>query len=295
MNFHRAKAAIYVPDQVSPKEAAARITHLGVGAHPDDLEIMAYHGIWSCYKQTDKWFGGVTCTSGAGSLRAGPYGEYRVDDVVALRRSEQEQAAERGQYGIMIHLDYPSSEVKAPDSVRLEEDLRLVLEATRPRVVYTHNLADKHQTHVGVSLAVLNVLRALPAERQPDVVYGCEAWRDLDWMPDEEKVVLDVSGYDQLANELLSVYQSQITSGKRYDRAVVGRRRANATFHQPYEIDRTSSLIFAMDLTPLIWQDGPDILEYVDGIIERFRQDVRQNLKEGMGSIGPDHEDHRTR
>lgn len=283
MKLHQPDASIFVPDQCPVEEAAERITHLGIGAHQDDLEVMAYHGIWSCYKQTDKWFGGVTCTNGAGSLRAGPYGEYRVDDVVVLRRSEQEQAAERGQYGIMIQLDHPSSEVKAPESVRLEEDLRTVLDATRPKVVYTHNPADKHDTHVGVCLAVLNVLRALPVDRQPDVVYGCEAWRDLDWMPDDEKVVLDVSGYEQLANELLSVYQSQITSGKRYDRAVIGRRRAHATFLQTHEIDRATSLIFAMDLTPLIWHDGPDILEYVDEIIQRFRRDVRQKLKEGMG------------
>jgi LmbE family N-acetylglucosaminyl deacetylase len=54
-------------------EALARITHLGIGAHQDDLEFMAFHGILACFRmRDDRWFGGVTCTNGAGSSRTGP-------------------------------------------------------------------------------------------------------------------------------------------------------------------------------------------------------------------------------
>ena len=50
-------------------EALARVTHLGIGAHQDDLEFMAFHGILQCFHSETDWFGGVTCTNGSGSAR----------------------------------------------------------------------------------------------------------------------------------------------------------------------------------------------------------------------------------
>ena len=32
---------LYIPDQISAPEAQARTSHLGIGAHQDDLEFMA--------------------------------------------------------------------------------------------------------------------------------------------------------------------------------------------------------------------------------------------------------------
>jgi len=62
---------LYIPDNSS--NALARTTHLGVGAHQDDLEFMAMHGILECYDKDELWFGGVTCTNGAGSARTGEF------------------------------------------------------------------------------------------------------------------------------------------------------------------------------------------------------------------------------
>ena len=59
--------------------------------------------------------------------------------------------------------------------------------------MYTHNLADKHETHVAVALRTIAAIRGLPEEERPARLLGCEVWRDLDWMLDEEKVVLDLS------------------------------------------------------------------------------------------------------
>jgi hypothetical protein len=54
-----------------PGSPAAARTHLGIGAHQDDLEFMAFHGILALTTVTDRWFGGVTITDGRGSSRAG--------------------------------------------------------------------------------------------------------------------------------------------------------------------------------------------------------------------------------
>ncbi len=278
-------AEIFVPDGTAETEALRRITHLGIGAHQDDLEFMALHGILACHGREDRWFGGVTCTDGGGSARVGPFADYTDDQMKTVRQQEQNRAAELGGYGAMIQLGYPSATIRDPASDALQRDLTALLEQMTPHTVYTHNPADKHATHVAVTVNVIRVLRSLPPARRPRAVYGCETWRDLDWMDDREKVLLDVSGNERLAAELSAVFQSQIAGGKRYDRAVEGRRRANATFFDSYAADQATHLWFAMDLTPLIGDDTGDetLLAYVEQRLDGFCRDVRGKLKRQLG------------
>lgn len=283
MNLHQPNARIFIPDGIEPKDALARITHLGVGAHQDDLEFMAFHGIHACYHSATDWFGGVTCTNGSGSSRTGNYEKYSDEQMMGVRCDEQEQAATVGRYGAMIQLDYPSKIAKDPRDPQLKEDLLAILNATQPHVVYTHNPADKHDTHIAVTVALLQAIRDLPAAQRPQAVHGCEVWRNLDWMIDSEKVVHDVSGHENLAAALNGIFDSQIAGGKRYDLAVMGRRRANATFFESHGVDESDSLAFAMDLTPLVRDDSLDVIDYVTGFIDRFRADVVAKLSHRLG------------
>lgn len=283
MQLHQPSARVFIPDGTPVDAALSRITHLGVGAHQDDLEFMAFHGISACFHSAAEWFGGVTCTNGGGSSRVGAYASFTDDDMMAIRRKEQEQAAIVGRYGAMIQLDHPSKIVKNPADTWLKEDLLAILTATKPRVVYTHNPADKHDTHIAVVVALIQALRELPAADRPTAVYGCEVWRNLDWMGDAEKVVHDVSGHENLAAALNGIFDSQIAGGKRYDLAVMGRRRANATFFESHGVDQSDSLAFAMDLTPLVQNDALDLVDYVTGFIDRFRADVTAKLRTRLG------------
>jgi len=285
MKLHQPSAQIFVPDGKPVADALRRITHLGIGAHQDDLEFMAFHGILECFASETKWFGGVTCADGAGSSRAGKYKNYSDGQMMAVRRTEQNQAATIGQYGVMIHLDYPSSAVKSAADPSLKNDLKEIFAATRPEIVYTHNPADKHDTHIGVVIAALSALRELPRDQRPKKVVGCEVWRDLDWLPDAEKVLMDVGGHDDLAAALNGVFDSQIAGGKRYDLATLGRRTANATFFEPHAADKSNQMIFGMDLTPLVADETKDIVEFVCGFIERFRDDVKTKLRRRLEKI----------
>ena len=283
MKFHLPSADIFIPDGKPVADAFARITHLGIGAHQDDLEFMAVHGILQCFHHDTEWFGGVTCTNGSGSARTGSYADFTDAEMMAVRSEEQRQAAIVGRYAAMVQLDYPSGIAKDPSDPRLREDLRAILAAAQPRVVYTHNPADKHDTHVAVVVPVIQAIRDLPRDKRPQAVHGCEVWRDLDWLGDAEKIVHDVSGNDSLAAALNGIFNSQIAGGKRYDLAVMGRRRANATFFQSHGVDSSDALAFAMDLTPLAHDDSLDIVEYVTGAIDRFRADVVAKLRSRIG------------
>lgn len=274
MKLNNLTADIFVPDHQPLPEALRRTTHLAVGAHQDDLEFMAIHGIQECFRQPTLWFTGVTCTNGAGSPRSGLYKDCSDAEMQKIRQREQRQAAVVGEYAAMLQLDYPSSALKDPKNPQVVDDLVQILTLTKPEVVYTHNPADKHPTHVAVFAAVLRALRHLPAEERTMRVYGCEIWRDLDWLPDAEKVILDVSGRTNLAAALSGVFDSQITGGKRYDLAVHGRRQANATFLGSHSVDQAELLTFAMDLTPLIKDPSLNPVDFVAGCLDRFRSEV---------------------
>ncbi|MBJ06043.1 MAG: PIG-L family deacetylase [Verrucomicrobiaceae bacterium] len=278
MNLTNPSATSCVPDGQLLKNALPRTTHLGIGAHQDDLEFMAFHGIEACYRQETQWFTGVTCTNGSGSSRTGPYEDYSDDEMCKVRQHEQEQAAVVGEFSAMIQLDYSSRDIKGPANASLVEDLVVILKATQPGIIYTHNLADKHTTHVAVTAAVLKAVRSLPPEDRPLKMLGCEVWRGLDWLLDEDKTILDVSRRPNLGAALGGIFDSQIAGGKRYDLAVQGRRLANATFFDSHSADAAEQLWFAMDLSPLVHDPELDPVSFTTSFIQRFEQDVRQAL-----------------
>ena len=151
---------------------------------------MAYHGVAECFGRKDKWFTGVVVTNGAGSPRSGIYGDFTDEEMQQVRVLEQRKAAYVGEYACQIQLAFTSAEVKNPKETAVVEDLAKILLAANPEYVYLHNPADKHDTHVGVTMRTIAALRAVRDRVKPKKVYGCEVWRDLDWMLDEDKQVL---------------------------------------------------------------------------------------------------------
>ncbi|MDJ0952119.1 MAG: PIG-L family deacetylase [Acidimicrobiia bacterium] len=277
MDFRNPGAQVYVPDGATPSVAVSRTTHLAIGAHQDDIPIMAYDGILQCFGRDDRWFLGVTVTDGSGSPRAELYADYTDEQMRTVRAVEENKAAFVGEYSAAIQLDYPSAEAKKPSDGLVRELANLVA-AAAPEVVYTHNLADKHDTHVGVALRTLAAIRSLPGSARPEKLYGCEVWRDLDWMNDEDKVVFDVSVHGNLAAALIGVYDSQIAGGKRYDLATEGRRLAHATYSASHAVDSAQALIYGMDLTPLLNDDEADVSDHVAGHIRRMQEEISDRI-----------------
>jgi LmbE family N-acetylglucosaminyl deacetylase len=279
MELHNPNSDIFIPDGAAFDVALARTTHMSVSAHQDDIEIMAYHGISECFGRTDRWFTGVVVTNGAGSPRNGIYSEYSDEEMQKIRIIEQRKAAYVGDYSCQLQLGYPSAAAKDQENAALREELIAVFAAARPEVVYLHNLADKHDTHIGTALHCIAALRALPYAHRPKKVYGCEVWRDLDWMPDAHKQALPVFERPNIAAALVGVFDSQVSGGKRYDLATAGRRLANATYASSHATDVESALTFAMDLTPLVTDLTLTPADYVLRFIDEFRVDVAGRLK----------------
>ncbi len=84
-----------MPDGAPPAQALARTTHLCVGAHQDDIEIMAQAGIAECFEAEGKFFTGVVATDGAGSPRAGPFAACSDAEMQVVRRDRAARARRR--------------------------------------------------------------------------------------------------------------------------------------------------------------------------------------------------------
>jgi LmbE family N-acetylglucosaminyl deacetylase len=250
-----------------------KITDICIAAHHDDIEIMAYAPISACYSSDKKNFAGVVVTDGGGSPRSGRYENFSDEEMKAIRVIEQKNAASIGRYAEIIFLSHKSADVKNSKNREVVEDIKKIILNHAPKNLYTHNLADKHDTHVAVAMHVIRALRELPFEVRPEKIISMEVWRSLDWLCDEDKIVCDTSAYPNISTALLSVFDSQISGGKRYDLAAQGRRVANATFFASHDTDRLTSASFGLDITALVNSDASPT-DFIATYINKFKEDV---------------------
>lgn len=271
-------ADVHVPDGGPLGPALGRTTDLGVGAHPDDLELFALAPIGACAVDGGRWFTGITCTDGAGGARVGRFAGMDDASWVACRREEQRRAADVGGYAAMIQLGMPSPRLRtAAGFAELVDELARWLAAAGPAAVYTHDPTDPHPTHAAVSQATVAAVRRLEPSRRPARLLGCEGWRSLDWLPEQDRVRLDAGAHSELGERLIGVFESQLAA-KRYDLAEAGRRRSNAVRRDPRAVDAASAVTLAMDLTPLILDDALDPVDFALAAIDRFRAEVEAGV-----------------
>lgn len=248
-------------------------THLVFAAHQDDVEIMCGDGIVQCYDDEKKGLVAVIVGNGSGSPRSGKYANFTNEQMVRQRRTEQIRAAKIGRYAALIFLNYPSAEINSENSC-LIADIQEIAKEFLPGTIYTHNPADKHNTHINVLKSVLSALRAITAEYRPQSFLGCECWRDLDWLNDEDKVIFDLSGHKRLLRRLIAAHKSQIRGGKRYDLAIQGRRLANATFSRSHAVNTAELVSFGIDLSPLLSDPGVSLRQFTENKIDAFKRQL---------------------
>jgi len=252
------------------------VTHIVVAAHPDDVEIMCGAGIASCYKKENQGLLAVIVSDGGGSPRSGEFENYTYEEMVKQRRIEQINAAKKGDFTALIMLSHTSADINQRKK-EIADEIKEIIESFSPKIVYTHNPADKHRTHVSVFLLTLEAVRN--AETKIEKFYGCECWRGLDWLTGEDKIIFDLTGYDELLTELLNEHVSQVQGGKRYDLAAEGRRKANATFLESHSTDKPESCSYAMDLMPLAEDKSLAPEDFIAQKIDNLKADILSLIK----------------
>lgn len=274
MNYSLPESQIYFDEGQFKdlQESLQKSTHLGVGAHPDDLEVMAHHGIIECLNSETKHFFGVTCTTGSGSHKSGPFADMSDEEFVGQRVSEQMKSAKLGKMAGCLLLGFESAEIKSSLNQKMVDQLSEILEFGQPEIIYTHNPFDKHKTHVGVTLHLVKALQKI--NFKPKHFFGCEVWRGLDWVEDGQKKILEIKD-SELVKSLVGCHHSQLVD-KDYGEATIGRMKSNATFFDSSKGDDVKLQLFAIDLLPLL--NGLDIQTFTNQYLDGFSRDVRKNL-----------------
>ena len=249
MQLNGKSAVIFIPDGLEEEAAWSRTTHMGIGAHPDDLEFMAWSGIISGLAPKNR-FAGVTLTDGGGSSRIGPYANTDDASMRRIRLEEEKKAAFLGEYSALAVLGYTSAQVRRDQRDLVKEDIKVLIKAARPQVIYTHNLADRG-----------------------------EVWRSLDWLASDKRCSFDVSSKANLNMSLMGLYDSQIEGGKNYHEATLGRKRANATYADAYAADKSRLLELFMNLHPLLENPQLSPLDYLAYQIDAFKTEALNSLK----------------
>lgn len=281
----RLEAEIFVPDGSPLEVALARTTHLGVGAHPDDLEILAASAIVECHTASDRFFTGIVVADGAGGPRRPEHAALSEQAMIEIRREEQRRAAALGRYSAVVMLGHPSAVVKDAKARAVVDDLAALVRVTSPHELLTHALTDRHDTHVAVALRVIEACRALAASERPPRIFGAEVWRDLDWLTGGDRVELSADAAEALQSALLAVFESQNDGTRRYDLGTLGRRRAQATFSESHKNAQRERVVLAMDLAPLV-SGSLSPLALVSAAIAHFQADVNARLMRVGDSVG---------
>lgn len=273
ITFHNNGSKVFVNKNADFDSATQSTTHLCVAAHEDDVEIMAYGGVLNCYQNPDFRFCGVCVTNGEGSPRCGKYADYSNAQMRAARAKEQLKASQIGDYSVQFLLDYSSAEVCRSNPFVIEDLCKIIL-ATKPQIIYTHNIADRHPTHVAVALKTIAAIKA--ANFHPQKLYGCEVWRNLDWLCDC-KVQQSTAGNDKLEKQLIEVFKTQIAGGKSYGKASIARRRVNATFAESHGVDRYTACENYIDLTSIVNEDV-SVKDFISARLSNFTDSVLSQI-----------------
>lgn len=258
------------------------VKYLTICAHQDDNEIMAIDGIMKGYRSRRYSFACVVTADGGGSARTGKFANYTDEMMKAARLEEQKAAAEIGRYHSLYMLNYSSKDIKDPNNEDLVNDYIEIIKELRPQVIYTHSVLDKHPTHIGVAIKVINALRMLGEEYQPKVLYGCEVWRDLDWVSDNKKVAFDVSSNLRLQKQLLNVFESQIEGGKSYTNATIGRRYNNATYAQSHSVDNAKLVAYAIKMNKLLKDPELPIKKFALSFVDDLYTEINDAMDKGL-------------
>lgn len=270
------KGIIYYPK--NRKEG--KVKYLCICAHQDDNEIMAVDGILKGYYSRKYSFALVVTADGGGSARTGEFKDYTDEMMKKVRIEEQKEASEIGRYHSLYLLNYTSKEIKQKDNEQIVQEYIKIIKELKPEVIYTHSILDKHPTHIGVVLKVIEALRRLPKKEQPKLFYGCEVWRGLDWINDERKVGFDVSRNERLQKRILDVFRSQIAGGKAYTKASIGRRYANATYYRSHNVDTYKMVSYGIDLKPLLDNPNQSIREFALFFVEDLKEEIGSLIQE---------------
>jgi glucosamine-6-phosphate deaminase len=254
--------------------ALAKTTHVGVGAHQDDIEIMAGPML---LKNKDHWMN-IIVTDGAASksILNGMATELTPKQLTDMRQREQREAA-RETGTPVIQLKYPSAAVNGHmgEGKRQEAAFALgTLFSAMPKTeeVFGHNPIDKHATHLAVLAVQTAALRAAQHKNLKNV-YAMEVWGGLTGIPEAQLSMFVVEDGRDLAaiNTLIGKYQSQIQGqGRDYAATTTARMVGHGGYvSNPHLNNPPEGMVIGLNITDFTKGESNDMGALAKELLER--------------------------
>lgn len=247
---------------------------LAIGAHHDDIEVMAMDGILKAYGSKKYSFYACVLSDGVNCVKSGKYAELTDKEMIETRNQEQTRASQIGEYADLKMLKYSQEDIENDEKGKIVKEIRQMILDIKPDIVYTHNIFDKSPMHKMTCKRVIEAILGLEEEDRPRLVYGCEIFRSLDWLPDKYKVVFDLSENKELQSRLIGVYDTRAEQARNYNKAIVGRKIAHAIFGtQNTDIEEEKLIWYGINLTPVIAKNI-DLKDYCTRILSDYNKEM---------------------
>ncbi len=250
---------------------------LAIASHHDDIELMAMDGVLKAYGSKKYAFYACVVGDASNCNKIGKYADCSDKELMETRNQEQARASQIGEYEDLILLKKSQSDIEDLDNTTIVKELQKIILDINPDVVYTHNIFDRNLSHVRLALKVIEAILALPEESRPRLLYGCEIFRSLDWLPERYRVNFDISDNKEIQSRLIGVYDTMAEHSQNFAKAVVGRKLSNATFLGDKMGEEDKMLWFGLNLTPVI-SKGIPLKDYVIKILNDYNKEMLDNI-----------------
>lgn len=271
------KGNVYFPK----KGKTGPVKYVCICANPSDCEIMAIDGIQRGYRAKKYTFAAVITTDGADCEGFGKQKKYSPKKIALMRAAEQKKAANIGRYNSVYFMNYKAEDARNQDDEDIVNEYVEIIKELKPRIIYTHSILDRDPTHVAVAVKVINALRQLKKAQMPAQLYGCEEWRDLDWVSPEKVTTFDVSHNIRLQRQLISVHKSQ-NLNRDYISAAMGRRYVNATFAKSEKKKDAKLTSRAINMTTLLRRKEYPVKRFAMSFIDDLYTEINDSMDRAL-------------
>ena len=163
--------------------------------------------------------------------------------------------------------------MKNPSNLKTVEEIAEIIRACRPEIVYTHNLADKHDTHVAVAMRTIAAIRSLPAGQRPKRCIRLKYGAGLTGSTTMKKSALTPPSTPTL-RRCSGIRQPDC--GRQALRQRAGPQARERHFRKHDTDDVKAS--YGLDIAELVNSDM-DYFDFINRFIKNFRKDVEERIR----------------
>lgn len=190
----------YVP--TSAKTGA--LISLCIAEQITDIERLGADGIIDSLYNPNKSFVGVITMAPSNIKNGGLYSLYNPEDMISIRLTEQQKAANIGSYNSTYILNHKNSD----EDEEIIDDYVNLIKAYKPETIYTYSPFEENESKVRILKLVITAISSIVDDYHPNLVLGVSLDNNITFVSNDKLVKLGINKKIDFVNSMLSVYDS---------------------------------------------------------------------------------------